>query len=115
VNVDDSDLWVGSWGGTHELVHEMQQQAQAWEKALHASGGALALDKCFWIGLFWKFENELPQAAKIEETPWEIHLTSGYSTERQLIQWYEANEGCRTLGAWLAGTGDKQTHRLLNL
>ena len=56
------------------------------KKTLHASGGALALNKCFWIGLFLKFENGLPRAAKIEETPWEIHLTSGYSTERQLIQ-----------------------------
>jgi hypothetical protein len=55
-------------------------------KSLHVSGGALALDKCFWIGLFWKFENGLPWAVKIEETPWEIHLTSRYSTEWQLIQ-----------------------------
>jgi hypothetical protein len=83
VYVEDANLWVGSWGGTCKLVHKMQCQAQAWEKALHASGGALALDKCFWIGLFWKFENGLPQAAKIEETPWEIHLTSSYSTEWQ--------------------------------
>jgi hypothetical protein len=60
------------------------------------------------IGLFWKFENGLPWAAKIEEMAWEICLTSSYSTERQLIQWYEANEGHRTLGAWLAGTGDNR-------
>jgi hypothetical protein len=92
----------------HELVQEIQHQAQAWEKALHASGGALVLDKCFWIGLFWKFDNGLPQAAKIKEMPWEIYLTSGYSTEWQLIQWYKANESCRTLGAWLAGTGNNK-------
>jgi hypothetical protein len=46
----------------------MQRQAQAWEKALHASGGALALDKCFSIGLFWNFDNGMPRAAKIEES-----------------------------------------------
>jgi hypothetical protein len=77
-------------------------------KMLHVSGGALVLNKCFWIGLFWKFENGLPRAAKIKEMPWEIHLTSSYSTERQLNQRYEANEGRRTLGAWLAGVGDNR-------
>ena len=35
----------------------MQDIAQHWEQLLFTTGGALALEKCFYVALEWRFPN----------------------------------------------------------
>jgi hypothetical protein len=59
--VDDTELLLESDEGTiYELANEMQELAQyCWEQLLHTTtGGALALEKCFYVTLDWHCEKE---------------------------------------------------------
>ena len=40
-----------------QLAAEMQDIAQHWEQLLFTTGGALALEKCFYVALEWRFPN----------------------------------------------------------
>ena len=56
--VDDTGLWLtGTYPFTppSTLVSTMQRVAQVWERLLFASGGALALQKCFYYLVHWKW------------------------------------------------------------
>ena len=48
--VDDCDLWTALLEDESEnaLVEAFTTAAQAWERLLFASGGLLALHKCYW-------------------------------------------------------------------
>ena len=49
--VDDTDLYVSVDTSFPQLAQQAQVVAQHWEQLLHTSGGALALNKCFWYGI----------------------------------------------------------------
>lgn len=42
----------------NELAKKTSVTAQWWEELLHASGGKLELQKCFYYLIFWEFNNE---------------------------------------------------------
>jgi hypothetical protein len=51
--VDDKDMWTEARSGVDEddelptLMEDFKKAAQAWERLLFASGGLLALHKCY--------------------------------------------------------------------
>ena len=53
--VDDCDLWTAPTDDPSEaaLVSTFTKAAQAWERLLFASGGLLALHKCYWWLITW--------------------------------------------------------------
>jgi hypothetical protein len=56
--VDGTNMWLtGTYPSTptSTLVSTMQRVAQVWERLLFASGGALALQKCFYCLACWKW------------------------------------------------------------
>jgi len=64
--VDDKDMWTEARSGVDEddelstLMEDFKKAAQAWERLLFASGGLLALHKCYWWIIAWKWEKGLP-------------------------------------------------------
>jgi hypothetical protein len=59
--VDDTDLYVSVDITFPELAQQTQMVAQHWEQLLYTSGGALALQKCFWYGITWEWINGTPR------------------------------------------------------
>jgi len=56
--VDDTDLCVfGPTIHCHNITQVMQQSVDNWEGLLHATGGTLVLNKCFWYLLDFRFDN----------------------------------------------------------
>ena len=64
--VDNKDMWTEARSGVDEddevstLMEDFKKAAQAWERLLFASGGLLALHKCYWWIIAWKWEKGLP-------------------------------------------------------
>jgi len=67
--VDDTTLWQNTFKASMEnlnhveespaiQIQQLQARAQWWEELLHATGGRLELDKCFYYILQWKFDKE---------------------------------------------------------
>ena len=52
--VDNTELWLTIPDmDIVQLTSKMQKIAQHWEQLLYTSGGALALEKCFFVALEW--------------------------------------------------------------
>ena len=57
--VDDTELMLAvDQGDISELAAEMQVIAQHWEQLFYTTGGALALEKCFYKAFDWNFVND---------------------------------------------------------
>jgi len=61
--VNDANLWLALKLPPLQLVAIMQEVAQKWERYLFASGGVLALMKCFWYLIYWVWEDGVPRRA----------------------------------------------------
>ena len=85
----------------------MQRVAQVWERLLFASGGALALQKCFYYLVHWKLTpHGFPFLNCVTDTPTTLlQMTSGRSTSSTTIPRVETSIGKRTLGVRLAPDG----------
>jgi len=111
---DDADLWLTFQGSFQEACAKMEKIAQYWEQSLFASGGALALNKCFWYGISWQWKDGIPSVATIEESPGTISLSSGYDNSKHNITRCEPGNGKCTLGVWISANGSQQhQYRLL--
>ena len=90
------------------MCTHMQDIAQDFERKLFTTGGALALNKCFWYLISWKWMEDGSATMKtLEEAPGEIYLTKGYDRENpQKIKRKEVNKSERTLGVRLNPTQD---------
>ena len=89
----------------------MKAFLQDFERKLYTTGGELSLAKTFWYMIAWiRKDTGEARMATIEESPGEIHLTSGKAIGKTEIKRYECNEAMRTLGARIApnGTMDKE-------
>ena len=104
--VDDTDLYVSVDIPFPELAAQAQIVAQHWEQLLYTSGGALALNKCFWYGITWEWINGIPQMQPISQAPATIQLTEGHGSSLNTITRKECWEGVRTLGVRLAPLGN---------
>ena len=80
---------------------------QVWERLLFASRGALALQKCFYHLVQWKWTPHgfpiLSSTTDTTNTP--IQMTAGRSTTLTTIPRIESSMGKRTLGVCLAPDG----------
>ena len=104
--LDDTDLYVSVDLPFSELAAQAQMVAQHWEQSLYTSGGALALNKCFWYGITWEWINGTPQMQPISQAPANIQLTEGHGTTLHTIIRKECWEGVRTLGVRLSPLGN---------
>lgn len=105
--INDKDLPITSQhrpAGEREnklVIQDTEFVSQAWERLLHASGGALALKKCFWWLITWLWQSGRPRPAKIANSPGDIRLTKGRGTERRVI---ERKEMCESLKLSASGS-----------
>ena len=63
--VDDKDMWKKSsedesLNANANLMNDFRRATQAWERILFASGGLLALHKCYWWAVAWKWIDRMP-------------------------------------------------------
>ena len=90
-----------------ETTEEMERIAQYWEQLLFTTGGALALDKCFFVALQWKFENDTYKLLPHPVGDISISLSSGDQyQEKTKIRQVNTNIGSRVLGVHLAPDGN---------
>jgi hypothetical protein len=80
--VDDTSLWLtgtNPFTPTSTLVSTMQEMAKVWEHLLFASNGALALQKCFYYLVSWKWTfHSFPFLSCITDSPTTLlQMTSG--------------------------------------
>ncbi len=52
-----------------KLIEDLHKLAQEWEWLLFSTGGALNLQKCFWLLLTWKWNNGHAHYASEKEAP----------------------------------------------
>ena len=87
--VDDTEFWL-TIPDTDivQLAKEMQDIAQHWEQLLYTTGGALALEKCFYVALEWSFPNDEHTLHAPSTLGTSIQLTSGndYNTFTPIVQ-----------------------------
>ena len=83
--VDDTELWLTMPDrDITQLAQEMQKIAQHWEQLLYITGGALALEKCFYVALQWSFPNDEHTLCPPPMIKTNIALTSGNMYHRHM-------------------------------
>ena len=116
--VDDTALMYASRSYIHgnntenrEVVTEqITRIAQDFEKKLFCTGGELALHKCYWYLIDWKWEeNGTPWMATRAESKGEIILTKGYCSEKITIERLECMEAVWTIGVRTCSSGQQIT------
>ena len=106
--VDDTDLWTALERSTlEEMALEMEEVAQFWEQLLFTTGGALALEKCFFVAVQWSFEGDIYTLPKGLVGNVSISLSSGADyDQKEPIRQSATNVGSRVLGVFLAPDGN---------
>ncbi len=78
--VDDTDLWLAlELSNLQETATEMEDIAQFWEQLLFTTDGALALEKCFFTAIAWRFENDEYKMLPKPAHDLSIKLSAGHS------------------------------------
>jgi len=114
--VDDTDLCISdSTNQVAQVAEKMQQSLSLWAKLLHANGGVLVPEKCFWylLDLQWahgKWEYTLNN----DKFKLQIDKDSGAATQLPLLP---ASEACRTLSVHLAldGSVEMELNHLISI
>ncbi len=84
----------------------MGEITQYWEQFLYTTGGALALDKYFFVALDWCFDKDVYRPYTQEETKIDIALLSGNNyLKTSKISHASPSVGNCTFGVWLAADG----------
>jgi hypothetical protein len=87
------------------LTRELQGISQRWEKLLFTTGGALNLQKSFWLLLTWQWRNGIAQLSTTADLPVDLKLTLGYSNTPIVIPRINPDDGFCTLGVYIAANG----------
>ena len=108
--VDDTELFLAlDHGVLTELISEMQENAQHWEKLLYTTGGALAVEKCFFVAMDWEIANDEMVLKQAHSEDLKIQLKTGHDyTNFETIPQKPASNGPRNLGAHLASYGNNK-------
>jgi hypothetical protein len=108
--VDDAYLFVNNTNNNTETI---QKDAQTWERLLHATGGKLSLNKCFYYNLEWKFDHEgrakAKSIAEIGQPTVEIKESDTGKTSK--ITQHECWEAHKTLGVWKSLDGNQRAQK----
>ena len=114
--VDDTELMIAvDQGDISDFAAEMQIIVQHWEQLLYTTGGAFALEKCFYVAFDWNFVNDkYVLKTKDDLMGLNIAFYSGQNVrDYTLIPQKDPCNGPRNLGAQLAPSGnniDKMSH-----
>ena len=101
-----SDMNGTNKENSKEVTEQITRIAQDFEKKLFCTGGELALHKCYWYLIDWKWEeNGSSQMATRAESKGEMILTKGYSEEKITIERLECTEAVRTIGVRIFPSG----------
>jgi hypothetical protein len=107
--VDDTDLWLTSTNlsSSLTLIPSMQKVAQLWERLLVASGGALAIQECFYYLVDWHWDHNgfAVLSSNLAFPGPQLVLTSGRSTSSTSIPRVESSIGIQILGMRLSPDG----------
>jgi hypothetical protein len=83
-------------------IANLHKLAQRWERLLFSTGGAINLQKSFWILLTWQWKNGEVKLNTPEQDPAQLHLTAGYNTVAEPIPRISPYDGFRTLGVFIS-------------
>ena len=84
-----------------DLIGQLQDVAQTWERLLFLSGGKLNLSKCSWYVLRWEWKNGRPILRKIQQNDPTVSLTQGDSNTPVTIQQHSLDHSSRMLGVYM--------------
>ncbi len=93
-----------------DLVDQLRQAGQTWEKLLHISGGCLNLDKCSWTLQYWQWINRRPTLIPNAVSDPLLLMTSGMSPDNHSIKRYSNKSEIKGLGVYLNFTGTFSLH-----
>ena len=93
-----------------ELLNQLEQSSQKWERILNITGGNLNLTKCFCSLLTWQWQCELPKPSSVFEEPGDIEITNSATGVRSTIERLESNQAFKLLGVWVQLHGPMETH-----
>ena len=93
-----------------DLISQLQEAAQTWEKLLSLSGGKLNLTKCSWYVVRWEWKNGRPVIRKIQPDDPTLSLTQGDAPTPVLIKQHPPTHSSRMLGVYLNPMGDFSDH-----
>jgi hypothetical protein len=103
-NAKDSAITRGYCQRRH-VLQGLHKLAQKWECVLFTTGGALNLQKSFWILLTWCWSNGIGWLNTLAKDQAQLHLTEGYGTVPHPIPRKCPYNGFRTLGAYISPCG----------
>jgi len=106
--VDDMDLIVNDASNEVDKVSgKMQTSLSTWHGLLHATGGELVPDKCFWYLIDFKWNNNESQYKTVNEVPGQLRVKK-YPNGHIMIPRLEPNKARWTLGVRIALDGNNR-------
>lgn len=107
--VDDCDMWtaISEQAAEEEPIKTLTRAAQAWERLLFASGGLLALQKCYWWMIAWEWEKGLLVAQPPSADRHQLRLTAGGDDAATPIKRLSLDNSNVGLGFRLAPSGNQ--------
>ena len=92
----------------NKVIHLMQQDATLWSRLLHISGGKLALQKCLYYIVAWKWNRKGATMKPPNTIQPKIVLHNNNTVTP--IQHLNPNQAHRTLGQYKAPDGNQSKH-----
>jgi hypothetical protein len=107
--VIDSYLVAASSNPEHPseyTLKNLQLLSQTWEKGLFSTGGAINLQKSFWVLMSWRWKKGTAYLVPPSLHKHQLELTSGYDTSNLVaVPQMFPYASYRTLGAYISPSG----------
>ncbi len=107
--VDDSYLASSSTDPHHPVestLSNLQRLSQKWERGLFTTGGAINLQKSFWVLMSWRWKHGQALLLPPSLHSHKLLLTAGYDTSESVqVPQMSPYDSYRTLGAFLSPSG----------
>jgi len=106
--VDDSYL-VTFAATPQSTVEQLQCLSQTWERGLFSTGGAINLQKSFWVLMSWSWHQGKALLLHPSLHNNKLNLTAGYDTDKYIeVPQNSPYDSYRTLGAYISPSGGMQ-------
>jgi len=107
--VDDSYLAAVSSDPAHpeeSAIANLQSLSQTWERGPFTTGGAINLQKSFWVLMAWRWKGGQAFLVPPSLCHHSLELTAGYETSAPItVPQMSPYESYRTLGAYISPSG----------
>jgi len=104
--VDDSYLGACSSDPSspaQSAIANLTSLGQTWEQGLFTTGGAINLQKCYWVLMFWRWCKGLALLLPLSLHKHSLDLTAGYDTDSPVaVPQLSPYDSYRTPGAYLS-------------